>query len=81
MELQLPVIGRIPVAGISGLDEVAMYLAQIYVPDLNLTIYGRFAGAHLAAGGQPHVALLGRSFLRDYTLTYEGQTGNVSISA
>ena len=63
-----------------GPHEFNYHLAQIYVPDLDHTIYGQFAGVHLAAGGQPHVALIGRTFLRDYTMTYEGRTGQVTLS-
>ena len=43
-------------------------------------MYGAFAGVHLTAGGQVHTALIGRTFLQDFTLTYEGQTGRVSIA-
>lgn len=56
------------------------YLAQIYITTLGVTVYGRFAGVHLVAGGQPHVALLGRTFLQHFTMTYEGRTGQVTIS-
>ena len=34
----------------------------------------------LSEGGGPHVAILGRSFLRNYTISYEGRTGQVVIS-
>ena len=81
MELGLPVVDRTQVAGIHGASEVNSHLAQIYIPDLEFTIYGQFAGVHLAAGGQTHSALLGRTFLRHFTMTYEGRTGTVTISS
>ena len=56
-----------------------MHLAQIHAPELNFTVYGAFAGVLLRAGGQPHAALLGRTFLRRFTMTYEGETGAVSL--
>ena len=43
--------------------KVTVHLAQIYVPSLDFTVYGRFSAVHLAAGGQAHQALIGRTFL------------------
>ena len=57
-----------------------MLLAQIYVPDLDFTVYGRFRGVRLSDGGQPHSALIGRTFLRHFTMFYDGRTGAVTIS-
>ena len=56
-----------------------MYLAQIYVNALGFTIWGAFAGVDLAAGGQVHNALIGRTFLRHFTMVYEGRSGTVTI--
>ncbi len=52
---------------------------QVHVPTLGQTAYGTFAAVHLAAGGQVHVALIGRTFLRNFTMIYEGRTGTVTI--
>jgi predicted aspartyl protease len=79
-QLGLPIINRTEIAGAGGKHEINVHLAQIYLPALNLTILGAFAGVHLSAGGQIHQALIGRTFLRHCTLTYEGKTGNVVIS-
>jgi predicted aspartyl protease len=78
--LQLPIVDRRNIGGAGGLHEVNMYLAQIYVPALNFSVVGLFAGVHLKAGGQVHVALIGRTFLRNFVMTYEGHTGTVTIS-
>ena len=59
--------------------EVNYHLAQIYVPSLNHTIYGSFAGVHLVAGGQPHTVLIGRNLLRDFRMKYDGLTGEVEL--
>ena len=80
MSLNLPIVDRQKVAGVHGSIEVNMHLAQIYIPSLAYTIYGAFAGVHLIAGGQSHHALIGRTFLRDFTMTYYGKTGTVTIS-
>jgi hypothetical protein len=79
-QLKLPVVDRRPVSGISGQKEVNMYLAQVHVPALQFTMYGSFAGVNLLAGGQIHKALIGRSFLQYFTMTYEGRTGSVTLS-
>jgi hypothetical protein len=79
-KLALPVVDRRKVSGIGGIHEVNMYLAQIHIPLLKFTLYGSFAGVNLIAGGQRHYALIGRTFLRHFTMTYEGRTGTVTIS-
>lgn len=78
--LQLPIVDREPVSGVHGSQEVSVHLAQIHVPSLDWVIVGRFHGVHLVQGNQPHLALLGRWFLRDFTMTYDGRTGSVKIS-
>jgi len=57
-----------------------MHLGHVHVPALNFTIYGEFAGVDLVAGGQAHHALIGRTFLQNFTMTYEGRTGTVILS-
>src|ERR1700674_4058016 len=71
-QLNLPIVDKRPVSGSAGSHEANIHLAQIYVPVLNHTITGRFAAVHLAAGGQVHKALIGRTFLQNFTMTYEG---------
>jgi len=78
-QVGLPVVDRRPIAGVGGKHMVNMYLAQIYVPTLAFTIFGAFAGVDLAAGGQEHRALIGRTFLRHFTMVYEGRSGTVTI--
>ena len=78
--LGLPAVDRRKVAGVHGSDEVNVHLAQIYVPSLGFTSYGQFAGVHLHAGGQPHSALIGRTFLRSFTMFYDGSVGSVVLS-
>lgn len=78
-KLALPIIDRRSVSGVSGRKEVNMHLAQIFIPSLQFTLYGAFAGVDLTAGGQTHVALIGRTFLRRFTMIYNGTTGDVEI--
>ena len=53
----------------------------MYVPGLNRTIYGQFAGVRLQAGGQSQYAIVGRDFLQDYLMAYDGRSGSVTISS
>ena len=78
--LQLPILDRQQLAGIHGASEHDVCLAQIYIADLNFVLYGAFFAVHLALGGQPHYALIGRDFLRHFTMTYEGRTGLITVS-
>ena len=78
--LRLPIVDRQAIAGVHGAYETNVCLAQIHVPELGFTMYGRFAAVHLAAGGLPHSALLGRTFLQHFTMTYDGAKGTVTIS-
>ena len=79
-KLNLPVVDRRHIAGVSGRQEVSVYLAHVHVPSLNFTMYGPFAGVDLIAGGQRHYALIGRTFLRNFKMVYDGPTGNVELS-
>lgn len=77
--LGLPIIDRRQIAGVSGLKEVNVHLAQIHVPTLAFTIYGPFAAVDLAGGGQRHQALIGRTFLQHFMMIYYGMTGTVTL--
>ena len=79
-DLSLPIIDQRDVSGALGPGVVNVHLAQIYVPELDVTVSGRFAGVHLSAGGQIHSALIGRSFLRHFSMAYDGATGSVQLT-
>ena len=46
---------------------------------LDITHSGQFGGVHLVAAGQRHSALIGRSFLMHFKMTYDGRTGAVEL--
>lgn len=79
MTLNLPIVDRRSVSGSAGAHEVNVHLAQIFVPSLNHTVFGAFCAVDLAAGGQNHQALIGRTFLQGFTMIYDGKTGTVTI--
>ena len=80
-QLNLPIVDRRMISGVHGGQAVNMHLAQVHVPALTFTLYGAFAGVHLQAGGQMHKALIGRTFLRNCKMVYEGITGSVTIES
>jgi predicted aspartyl protease len=78
-ELNLPIINRRSISGAHGSHPTNIYLAQVHVPSLQFTIHGEFAGVDLVAGGQIHKMLIGRTFLRHFTMIYKGATGAVTL--
>ena len=78
--LKLPIVERRQIAGAGGLFETTVYLAQIYIPELDFTINGPFDSANLADSGQPYCALIGRTFLRHFNMAYDGRNGSVTLS-
>jgi predicted aspartyl protease len=78
-QLNLPVVDRHLVAGVGGSHEVNVHLAQVHIPALNVTINGAFAGVQLRAGGQLHSALIGRTFLMNFKMVYDGPKGQVEL--
>lgn len=80
VQLNLPLINRRPVSGVHGAHLTNVYLAQVHVPLLGVTMNGAFAGVDLKAGGQMHDALIGRTFLRHFQMVYDGRTGTVILS-
>lgn len=62
-QLQLPLIDRQHGSGIGGIEQFNVYLGHIRIAALGYLQYGRFMGVRLAAGEQPHRALLGRTLL------------------
>lgn len=79
-ELDLPVVDRKRLSGAGGAMEVDFYLAHIVVPGLDFTQWGRFAAVRLSAGAARHQALIGRNFLRQMLLIYDGPAGKVRIA-
>jgi hypothetical protein len=79
-QLNLPIVDRRPISGVYGSQIVNVYMAEVHVPTLAFTIYGAFSGVELAAGGQAHWVLIGRTFLQNFTMVYEGPTGTVKLS-
>jgi len=80
VQLQLPLVDQITTAGVHGSSNLNVYLGYIRIPAIGFVQYGRFTGAKLHAGGQPHKALLGRTLLQQMVLVYDGRDGTVRLA-
>ena len=80
-ELGLPVIDEMDMSGVNGMQRHDVYLASVNIPDLEFLQYGRFAGVDLRDGGQEHQALLGRTFLQNVILIYDGMRAQVTLAS
>lgn len=78
--LELPTVDKITISGVGGAKIHNVYMAQVHIPQLNFTQYGKFAGAQLVGGRQQHQALLGRTFLQGTIMIYDGIRGQVTVT-
>lgn len=81
VRLGLPITDEGEISGVGGRQHAFIYTARIYVPKLNRLLFQRFTGVRLSNGGQWHRVILGRTFLRQYRLTYDGPSGGVELTA
>ncbi len=77
--LKLPVHDEGEISGVGGRHHAFIYTARIYVPTLDRLLFQPFTGVKLYEGEQWHRVILGRSFLRQYRLAYDGISGEVDI--
>lgn len=77
--LGLPITDEGEISGVGGRHHAFIYTARLYIPELNQLLFQPFTGVKLQQGDQWHGVILGRSFLRRYTLVYNGQDGSVMI--
>ncbi len=79
--LGLPIIDVRTIGGAGGPSEHNVYLAQILIPSLDMPQYGSFTGVNLVDGGQHHQVLLGRTFLRNTIMIYDGFRAQVTVAS
>lgn len=77
--LGLPVMDEGEISGVGGHHHAFIYTARVYVPKLDRLLFQPFTGVKLQAGAQWHRLILGRTFLRQYQLVYDGCSGGVEI--
>ena len=78
--LNLPLVDRQVLCLYGGKRELNAYLAHIVVPALSFFQCGIFYGFPFNTRDGPYRAVLGRTFLRDMILVYDGGTGTVRIA-
>ena len=79
--LALPLVDvRTVSPAVGGKRDMNVYLAQIHIPSLGLTQFGRLTAAELEKSGQLHRVILGRSLLKGVIMIYDGMTGQVTIT-
>lgn len=81
VKLGLPIVDTMQISGSNGTFQHDVYLAQINIFGLEFSQFGRFAGVKLSTGQQPHGVLLGRTFLDNVLLIYDGIRGQITLTA
>lgn len=77
--LGLPVTDEGEISGVGGRHHAFIYTARVYVPTLDRLLFQPFTGVKLQAGAQLHQLILGRTFLRQYRLIYDGASASVEL--
>jgi hypothetical protein len=77
--LRLPITDEGEISGVGGKHHAFIYTARLYIPQLQRLLFQPFTGVKLEQGEQWHRVILGRSFLRNYDLIYNGPAGDVEI--
>lgn len=77
-------LGLIPVdkciiAGAAGPTEHLVYMAAISIPELGISQFGKFTGGNLRLGGILQNVLLGRDFLANTIMIYDGVKAQITI--
>lgn len=67
------------ISGIGGRHTAFIYTARLYIPSANKLLFQQFTGVKLQQGDQWQRVILGRSFLRQYRMIYDGADGSVSL--
>lgn len=80
-ELGLIAVDKAPVSGVGGAKDHPVFMAGIVVPQLDINQFGRFLGADLKDGGQSHEVLIGRDFLANTIMIYDGIRGQVTLAS
>jgi hypothetical protein len=75
--LKLPVIDRSEVDGVGGRALHNVYLAHVNLPELGTENKGPFIGVDLSSSQR---VILGRDFLRDSILIYNGPAGSIILA-
>ena len=78
--LGLPVVDQQPMGGVHGQELTNFHIAQMWLPSLEFSMTGLFAGLDLEGGGFAQRAIVGRNLLAHHKMTYDGPTGSVMLA-
>ena len=73
---------RVPTSSAAGLEEAPVYLAQLRIPALDVAARAvPVYSLDIRRMGVTFNFILGREFLRGFTMIYDGPTGGVTVEA
>jgi len=78
--LNLPLINQVSIGGVGGAHMLNQYLCRLVIPQLNFSKAGAFIGAEMGQGGMMQQALIGRDFLSQMILIYDGLSGRTTLT-
>ena len=64
-----------------GHHTIAVYAAFAAVPRVGHRRFGSFVGIDLALGDVPHRVVLGRAFLKEVVMIYDGLRGQITFAS
>lgn len=79
--LGLVEIDKAQAAGVGGVSVHSVYMANLAIPQLDYHQFGKFMSADLKAGKQIHEVLLGRDFLSNTIMIYDGVRAQVTLAS
>lgn len=79
-KLELPIVDVRTISGAAGSNQHYVYMAEVHIPSIDFGQYGQFTGVGLSQGGQEHSVLLGRTFLENTIMIYDGLKGHVTLT-
>lgn len=78
--LRLPLVDKTDSVNVHGVVKSNMYAVHMYFPDLDYPAIGTLVGTRLSETGFNCDLLLGRDFLKDIQMLYDGRTGSVKLA-
>lgn len=75
VDLGLQLIDRRPIDGVGGTNLHNVYMGVLFVPSLQFQKYGELYSVDIRA----HKMILGRDFLKEVILLYDGREGKITV--
>ena len=78
--MQLPVEGTHEVTGVTGTGEYPQFRADLYLPQLDITVHSPIIRTPLRQMGHPWDAIVGRDVLCEFEMAVNGKTGLIRFT-